>query len=103
MADSCDIPRAPGDAFAPFPRGGTLRPSGRAADLAPFPASSGVKDAQCRQEGGGKDAGRTRRDLREDGKPWYTTSLEFCRAGDLRREEQRPAGRGRGLIWYGRN
>ena len=50
-----------------------------------------------------KDAGRTRRDLREDGKPWYTISLEFCRAGDLRREEQRPAGRGRGLIWYGRN
>ena len=38
-------------------RGGTLRPSGRAADLAPFPASSGGKDAQCRQEAGGKNAG----------------------------------------------
>lgn len=59
--------------------------------------------ARGRREGCGRTAGRTRRGLREDGKPWYTTLLEFCRAGDLRREERRPAGRGRGLIWYGRN
>ena len=99
MADSCDIPRAPGDAFPPFPAGRyppAFRPGSRPGG---FSAFSGT----FMRVGRGKDAGRTRRDLREDGKPWYTISLEFCRAGDLRREEQRPAGRGRGLIWYGRN